>query len=43
LGEHPARQSAITAPRYLYEVDEYNRIMAEKEERQRKQDLEVGD
>ncbi|XP_021936106.1 protein FAM177A1-like isoform X2 [Zootermopsis nevadensis] len=42
LGEHLASFFGITTPKYQYEIDEYNRIMAEEDERQRKMDLEMG-
>lgn len=42
LGEHLASLFGITTPKYQYEIDEYNRIMAEEEERQRKKELEMS-
>lgn len=42
LGEHLADFFGITSPKYQYEIDEYNRIMAEEEERKKRQDLEMG-
>ncbi|XP_069671518.1 protein FAM177A1 isoform X2 [Periplaneta americana] len=42
LGEHLASFFGITTPKYQYEIDEYDRIMAEEEERQQKEELELG-
>ncbi|KAJ9589651.1 hypothetical protein L9F63_017140 [Diploptera punctata] len=42
LGEHLASFFGITTPKYQYEIDEFNRMMEEEEERKRKEDLEMG-
>lgn len=42
LGEHLASFFGITTPKYQYEIDEYDRMMAEEEERKKKQDMEMG-
>ncbi|XP_023725778.1 protein FAM177A1 isoform X2 [Cryptotermes secundus] len=42
MGEHLASILGITTPKYQYEIDEYNSIMAEEEERQKKKELEMG-
>ncbi|GFG34684.1 hypothetical protein Cfor_10910 [Coptotermes formosanus] len=42
LGEHLASFLGITTPKYQYEIDEYDRMMAEEEERKKKQDMELG-
>ncbi|PSN35238.1 Protein FAM177A1 [Blattella germanica] len=42
LGEHLASFFGITTPKYQYEIDEYNRMMAEEEEQRQKEDLEMG-
>lgn len=42
LGEHLAGFFGITTPKYQYEIDEYERVLAEEEERKKKQDMEMG-
>ncbi|CAB3372141.1 Hypothetical predicted protein [Cloeon dipterum] len=42
LGEGLANFFGITRPKYEYEIEEYKRTMKEEEERQRKEDLEMG-
>nr|CAD7195756.1 unnamed protein product [Timema douglasi] len=42
LGESLANFFGITTPKYQYEIDEYHRMLAEEEERQRQLDLEMG-
>ncbi|XP_059482786.1 protein FAM177A1-like isoform X2 [Neocloeon triangulifer] len=42
LGEGLANFFGITRPKYEYEIEEYKRTIQEEEERQKKEDLEMG-